>query len=342
MIFNIWLKLALAAVAVVGVGTGGYFAVKAQGLRTLTTALDTHLQSGNYLAALGAAGSLQVKGESTPELEEKIGAVARLLVAEDAFKKAKLAFDEKRFTDAGALLRQSDAITDASFKYFKEAKELYENAEALVAGAAHKTSVTISTLQEKAAAEKIKRETLEKGKVKLEGTIKEKDKKLADTEAQAKETSQKLLQSKREAEALAAQVERETRLKFINELKVYRDMAQKGRQQLENAIVEINGKRDVTALVYVSQGKVLFEETKNKAVDFRSDRTPSAHQSRVDTLVALLGDFLEASKQLRNAVVYIEEPESADFIGSFSKGKSALEKAVSLLSGISDFIAENQ
>ena len=41
-------------------------------------------------------------------------------------------------------------------------------------------------------------------------------------------------------------------------------MTQKGREQLDNAVVEINAKRDVTALIYVSQGKILFEEAKPK------------------------------------------------------------------------------
>lgn len=356
MLFHLALKFLVSALAIVAIGTGGYYLVKAQGVRTLTQSLEEHLESGDYLAALGAAGNLRAEGKVTPELEEKISEAARLLVAEDSFKKAKAAVDEKRFADASALLKGSSAITDPSFKYLEEAKKIYEEAEALAAGVAHKTNVTIHALEEKAAAEKTKREVLEQNKTKLEGTLKEKEKKITAAEAEVKETAQRLVDSKKETEAkqaalvqeqarataLTLQVEKESKQKFVNELRVYRDMAEKGKQQLENAITEINGKRDVTALVYVSQGKILFEEAKNKASDLRASRTPTLYQSKVDDLVRSLEQFLEASKQLRNAVVYIEEQGSAEFTASFSKGKAALAKAVSDLSSVSDLIAANQ
>lgn len=355
MIWNLALKYALSVLAVVAVGSGGYYLVKAQGVRTLTQTLEEHLESGDYLAALGAAGNLRAEGKVTPELDEKISEAARMLVAEDAFKKAKAALEEKRFADAGALLKGSSAITDSSFKYFEEAKKMYEEAEAFAAGVAHRTNVAISTLEEKAATEKTKREALERNKTKLEGTLKEKEEKITAAEAEAKEAAQKLVESKKETEAkqtalvqeqakanaLTLQVEKESKQKFINELRVYRDMAEKGKQQLENALTEINAKRDVTALVYVSQGKILFEEAKNKAADLRSNRTPAAYQSRVDDLVKSLEQFLEASKQFRNAVVYIEEQASAEFTSGFNKGKAALANAVSYLSSVSDLIAAN-
>ena len=98
-------------------------------------------------------------------------------------------------------------------------------------------------------------------------------------------------------------------------------MTQKGREQLDNAVVEINAKRDVTALIYVSQGKILFEEAKPKAVELRNSRTPSQYQGQVDDLLRSLEQFTEASKQLRNAVAYMDDQSSTEFASGLNKGK---------------------
>lgn len=348
-------KLAVGIVALGALATGGYFVVKEQATRTFSKAFEKQLAAGDYLAALAAAGELRKSGRTTAAVEEQVASAARLLVAEDTFKKAKIARDEKRFADASALLRGSDAITDPAFTNLEEAKKLYEEAEALAAGAAHRSAVTISALEARALEEKKKREETEAARKTLEGTLSEKEKTLVQTKAEVAETGRQLEASRKETEAkqaallaeqarakqLMEQVEKENKQKFINELRVYRDMAQKGKEQLDNAVTEINGKRDVTALIYVSQGKILFEEAKSKTADLRSNRTPSAYQARVDDLVNSLGQFLEASKQLRNAVIYIEEQGSAEFTAGFSKGKTALANAVSSLSNVSDLIAAN-
>lgn len=355
MIFNLALKVVLGVFAVASIGTGGYYAVKAYSARTLSQTLSAHLDSGDYLAALAAAGNLKEEGKVTPELDEKIAKAARLLVAEDALKKAKAALEEKRFADAGALLRGSDALSDPAFKRLEEAKKLYEEVEALAAGAAHKAAVTISTLEAKAKTAETRRLELEQNKKTLESTLSEKEQSLSQSKAETAEAerkaaaSHKEVQAKQEAllaeqtraKALMEAVEKESKQKFFTELRAYRDMAQKGKEQLDNAVTELNAKRDVTALIYVSQGKILFEEAKSKTAELRSNRTPSAYQARVDDLVKALGEFLEAAKQLRNAVVYIEEQGSAEFTGSFSKGKTALANGTSLLSTVSEFIAAN-
>ena len=142
-------------------------------------------------------------------------------------------------------------------------------------------------------------------------------------------------------EQLKAEVQKEVKQKFMTELKAYRDMTQKGREQLDNAVVEINAKREVTAFVYANQGKFL-EEIRGKVVDLRNTRTPAAYQSQVDDLVNSLGQFLEAAKQFRNAIVSIEEQGSAEFTAGFAKGKTALANAVALLANVSDLIAANQ
>ncbi len=345
------LKIALGVVTAVVFVVAGYATVKEHGMRTLSATFETQLGAGDYLAALAAAGKLKESGATGPELDSKISSAARLLVAEDAFVKAKKAAEEKRFADAGALLRGSDALTDSSFKYYEEAQKLYRQVEAFAAGAAHQTAVAISSLENQAAAEKSRRADAEKQSAKLSGVVKAQRDAIAEAavnlaaakkEAEAKQMA--LAQEQMRTEMLKAEVERTSKQKFFNEFKTYRDMAQKGKEQLDNAVAEIGVKRDITALIvnqYISQGKFLFDEAKSKMTDLRNSRTPVAYQSRVDDLGSALAQFLEAVKQLRNAVAFIDEQGSAEFTGSFSKAKTALANAAALLSGVSDFIASN-
>ncbi|MDO8482955.1 MAG: hypothetical protein Q7S86_04020 [bacterium] len=341
-------KTILIASVVTVIAVGSYVVFREHGLSALSRIFDERLEAGDYLAAIAAAGKLKEGSVTSTEFDEKVSSAARLLVAEDAFKKAKKAAEEKRFNDAGALLRGSEAVSDPAFKYYEEAKKLYEETEALAAGVAHKTAVTINSLENQAATEKTKRAESEKQTKKLEGSLKER-------EAVLTETSRKLEDSKKETEAkqsalaaeqnrsnaLLEQVARESKQKFFIELKTYRDLAQKGKEQVLNALEEINAKRDVTALVYLSQGKILFEETKNKTADLRNNRTIEIYRAAVDDLANALSQLLEASKQLRNAIVYIEEQSGADFINSTNKGKAALANGALSLKSVSDSIATN-
>ncbi len=347
------LKLAVAIVAVLTLVGGGYFVVREEGIRSLSTALTERLEAGDYLAALAVAGKLKEKDAGNPELEETISATARLLVAEDTFKKAKQAGEEGRFADARALLFGSDAVENQTFTHYQEARELLAEAEAFAAGKAHQTAVTISTLEEKARVEQGKRQELEQNRKKLENTLSEKEKTLSQSKAETAEARQKVLESERDAavrqQALIAeqarakqlmeQVEKESKQKFVTELRVYRDMTEKGKAQLDNAVAEIDAKRDVTALIYLSQGKILFEEVRSKVTEFRNSRTPSAYQAKVDEFAKALDLFLEAGKQFRNTVVYIENQESAEFTGSMSKAKTALASGNGLLGTLSEFIS---
>lgn len=355
MIVNLALKYMLSVLVLLAVGIGGYYAVKAHSIQTLTKAFEQQLTSGNYLAALATAGDLKAQGSVTPELQEKITSAARLMVAEDTYAKAKVALEEKRFADASALLKNSSAVTDASFTYFEEAKKIYEEAEAQAAGVAHKTAVVISNLEEKAKAEQGKRQELEQNKKKLEGTLSEKEKSLSASKAETVEARQQVLSAQKEAEAkqsalvaeqarakeLMLQVEKESKSKFFTELRTYRDIAQKGREQLDNAVSEINAKRDVTALIYVSQGKILFEEAKPKTVELRNSRTPALYQGHVDDLLRSLEQFTEAAKQLRNAVAYMDDQSGTEFTNGLTKGKAALASAISYLSNVTSLIASN-
>lgn len=342
------LKVVVGIVALSALATGGYFIAKEDGVRALSKVLNDNLESGDYLAALGVAGKIKESGQETPELEATVATTARLLVAEDMYRQAVKASKEGRFVDTRALLTGSEAVSNPSFKYYEEAKALFAEAQALAAGEAHKTAVTISTLENQASAEKTKRTAAEKQSAQLSGTLKDKEaalsetaRKLSDSKKEAEAKQAALVQEQARAQQLMLQVEKESKQKFFTELRTYRDMAQKGREQLDNAATEINGKRDVTALIYVSQGKILFEEVKTKASELRSSRTPSNYQGQADDLLRALEQFAEAAKQIRNAVVYIEDQNSAEFTSAFNKGKTALSNAVSYLSSVSSLIASN-
>lgn len=349
-----FLKLTLGFVALGAVTTGGYFVAEEIGVRNLKGAFEGSLGSGDYLAALGAAVGLKEKVGEDPDIDKKIMDAARMLVAEDALRKAKAAREEKRYGDAAAFLRSSDAVSDPAFKYYVEAIELFKEMEALAAAEAHKTSAKIGTLEQRAESERAKREAAEKNTAKLQGTIKEKEQAIGAAAAQIQNAAAALAESKKEAEAkqaalnaakererkLAEEAEKESIRKFVSELKAYKDMTAKGRSNLDNAIVEINGKRDVPALVYVSQGKVLIEEARTRVTELRS-RAPSGYGGRADDLLTALAELLEAAKQIQRSSIYIEDQGSSEFTDSMGKAKTALSNASSFLSNVSNFITTN-
>ncbi len=342
-------KILGGVVVVTLIGAGGYYISKSRSLVSLRQNIDKSIAEGDYLAALASYNVLKNAAPRDVGLQEKIAVASRFLVAEENFKNAKQAAERDDWETVRALLQVSDALTSPAFKYYEEAKQLYVTAEALAAGAVHKTAVTISSLEEKAASSELRRQALEKNKTTLEGVLSatevraaDAQKKLSETETAAKETASQLVAEQSHTKALLEQVAKESQQKFFNELKVYRDMAAKGNTQLQNAMTEINGSRDVTALVYVSQGRILFDEAKGKVVDMRANRTPASYQARVEDLTNALGSFIDAAKQVRNAVVYIDEQSGSDFTGSIAKAKSSLSVASALLSAVSGFIAANQ
>lgn len=345
---SLLIKVVMGVIVAGAVVTGTVFVVKEHSLQTLTRSLEDNLNSGDYVAAIAAAGKIKEEGKGGEELEETIRKTARLIVAEEAYKKAKQAAEKEHWADARSLLSGSEALTDTNFAYYGEAKEIYEKAEALLAKEAHKTAVTIQTLEDKAKAEQVKRKDLEEQGKKLQSDITEREKLLTESKAetaeakkQAEEKQTALVAEQARTKDLAVQVEKESRQKFFNELRVYRDMAEKGRQQLDAALSEISGKRDVTALIYISQGKVLFEEARSKVLDMKANRTPAAFAGNVNELVSALDNFLEAGKQLRNSVVYIDDQGGAEFTSATTKAKAALAGGATSLASVSSFIAGN-
>lgn len=344
------LKIVGFVVAAGAAVAGVYEVARISSVRSLKESIGTTLQAGDYVAAIAAFDALQKAApEEAVGEQAKVATAKRLLAADEDLNRAKRAAEQHAWSDVQALLRDSEAIANATFTRHQEAVDLYHLAEAYAAGERHEATITLEGLKGDAANEKTKRTDAEKRAAELSGTLKARESALSDA-ARALQDSKKETEAKQAALAaeqaraasLAAQVEKEMKQKFFNEFTTYRDLAQKGREQLDSATAEIQAKRDVTALVYLSQGKVLFEEAKNKTNDLRNSRTPSAYQPHVNDLLSAFGAFLEASKQLRNAVVYIEDQGSAEFTAAFGAGKTALGNGVSYLTSVSEFIAGNQ
>ena len=338
-------------VVAAGVAAGGVYEIaRVYSVKSLKETIGAKLEAGEYVAAIAAYNALEKAAPKEAVAERKNLATAqRLLAAEEDLNRALRAAERAEWADVRALLRESEAIRNAAFARHREAQELYNQAEAYAAGERHEAVVELEGLKGEATSEKAKRAQAEEKGSALQNALLQKEKELGTRERELTEVKRRADDTKAQLEAeeartreLAAQVEKEVKQKFFTELKTYRDLAQKGREQLDNAVVEIQAKRDVTALVYISQGKILFEEAKNKTNDLRSNRTPSAYQSKVDDLARAFTEFLEASKQLRNAVVYIEEQGSAEFASGLNKGKTALANAASYLAGVSEFIVGNQ
>ena len=339
-----------------GVAAGGVYEIaRVYSVKSLKETIGAKLEAGEYVAAIAAYNALE-KAAPKEAVAQKgnLATARRLLAAEEDLNRALRAAERAEWADVRALLRESEAIRNAAFARHREAQDLYNQAEAYAAGERHEAVVELEGLKGEAMSEKEKRTQAEEKGSALQSALSQKEKELGTRERELTEVKRRADDSKAQlateearTRELAAQVEREVKQKFFTELKTYRDLAQKGREQLDNAVAEINSKRDFTALVstvsvYIGQGRILFDEAKDKTNDLRGNRTPSMYQQKVDDLVRAFSEFLEASKQLRNAVVYIEEQGSPEFAASLSKGKTALANAVSYLSSVSEFIAGNQ
>ena len=344
------LKIAGFVVAAGVAAVGVYEVARIYSVASLKESIGSTLQAGDYVAAIAAYDALQkASPEEAAEEKGNMATAKRLLAAEEDLKRALRAAERAEWGDVRALLRESEALQNSAFARHREAQELYNLAEAYAAGERHEAVVALEELKGTATTEKSKRAQAEEKGSALQSALSQKEKELGTREREltevkrrADDTKAQLVAEEARTKELVGQVEKEVKQKFFTELKTYRDLAQKGREQFDNSVVEIQSKRDVTALVYISQGKILFEEARNKTNDLRSSRTPSAYQSKVDDLIKALNEFLEASKQLRNAVVYIEEQGSTEFAAGLGKGKTALANAVSYLSAVSEFIAANQ
>ena len=155
-------------------------------------------------------------------------------------------------------------------------------------------------------------------------------------EGVAKEAALRAEQAR--AAGLVEQVAQEAKGKVKIELRAYRDLAARAEAALQTAIVEIDAGREVTALVYVSQGKALADDARSKVTSMRAVGG-TVYESRAAELATAAGDMVGAAKHLRTAILYIGEQGSSDFTTAFSAGKAALASGSRGLASVSAFIA---
>jgi len=348
------IKLTVGVILVSAIGGVSYKVVKNESIEKLRKALKENIDGGNYIAAVASFDELTQKGGVRENDEHEITRAKEFIAAEENFNRARKAALQDEWNDVRAILKDSVAVTDPKFKFYKEAQELYEEAEALVTGITHSTKVRLSELQDKAKIEKERREQEEKKRMEIEKNLKnakenlestkskvdEKEKELSEKAKKLSEAESKLLEEKKRSENLVLEVEKENKEKFFNEIKIYRDMGDKVKIQIDLAIKDMEAKRDVSALLYLSQAKILADEARNKSVSFKS-RTPNVYLAYINDLITALDNFSDSIRNLRNAVVYIENQNSSEFISNLQNGKNLLQAGSALLDRVSNYISAN-
>lgn len=314
---------------------GVYSLVRKHSLRELETNALEELDGGNYSAALVMYSTLRDKLSGDLTIGTKVEDIKRLFVAEDNFLKAQQAAENGEWFDVRALLRESDAVSNPTFKYYEEASELYQQAEDEIRVIEGEAATKIVRLQQKTVSEELKRRQVE---TQLQATIVEKQQ----AEKILEFTKRLVVESQKQVEVITRIAERERFEKFLNELSLYVDMFDKGDGYLNFALVEIDRGRDITALTFITQGRVLFTEIKSMVEEMRSNRTLGQYNGQVNTMIEALSYMVDASKNLGTSILYIQEKTGSGFLQFFNKGGELKSKANIILGDIKRFINSNK
>lgn len=346
-------KIAIWIILVSVVGAGALYSWNQKSFpEELEKSAQGEFDSGNYVAALVLYDKLQENSPADALIEAKLKEIQELLVAEDNFLKAEQAAENEQWYDVRALLQTNGATSNAKFKYSAEALELYQQAEGEIESLEKETAIQIANLQQTVTEEKSTRARVEQKKsqteVKLLETIAQKQRTedalqstkelLEESEKKIAKTQSQLEREQRIARAASQEAERERFEKFLNEVKIYEEMLRKGDEYLDFSLGEIDRAKDIPALIYIAQGKVLFDEVYIRVLELRSNRTPLAYKERTDDIVQAATLFIDSSRSLRNAVIYIEEKQGEEFSDHFKQGKNLKDRAEVLLQRTKQFI----
>lgn len=315
---------------------GIYFLAKSHVAESLEKEALEHFEKGDYLASVVNFSNLEKKSPNDHEaLETKIIESKDFLVAQEVLKKAQKAAGEGEWLKTKVLLEESGAMLDSSFNGYTNATDLYTEAIEKVRTLEKKIEREIAALREEARIEKGERREAEEKTTKtqkeLEKTLSLKEKTEESLEAQKQETSK-----------AKEETEKERLKKFVLELKVYADMLVRGSGYLESALGEIENGKDTGALIFLNQGKVLFNEADEKGDDLLKNRTPEARKDSVEKLLQAAAIFVTASRNLGSAVVYIDEKESNEFKKFFENGVIAKNNGRNLLTELAAFVSSLQ
>ena len=326
--------LVLACAALLAGGSGAmHLFLQSKNSSRLTSAAFQSFESGDYEASLvNFSDVIQETKTSDETVLSKIEESKDLLIAKEIFEIAKKAADQGEWFEVKALLERSAATTNTSFREYQEAVALYITAAEKVRSLEKKIAQELSALKEEALAEKKGREEVlhevSVAKKELESTLLQKEQTEAALQAQKVETTK----AKEEAE-------KEKIKKFGAELGVYVGMLTQGREYLDNAIAEIDAGKDTTPPILISQGKVLFTEVKEKGENLLASRTPGTHKEQTQKLLQAVALFIESSRSLGSAVLYMDNKEDPGFTAPFAKGKSERNDASQIVSELQAFIS---
>ncbi|TSC62854.1 MAG: hypothetical protein G01um101448_737 [Parcubacteria group bacterium Gr01-1014_48] len=354
---NIILTIAAGFIVTVIVSIVGVRAMLEEyAVQTIRKNIETALASGDYTAALSLLGDLEnTVGTSDPDLATKKSLAATLLIATANFEKAKLAAEKGEWFDVRALLRGGDSVQNESFIYHKEAVILLAFAEERIGALQTTNDAAIAGLEQTTVQERKRSKSLQ---TELKATIEQKNKTVHDlgtTQQLLEQSNQKVTESATEIEhkkallleeqkkvvALAEQAAREKLEKLLNELNVYVASLRDADGYITLALDEIKQKKDVSALLYLSQAKTLFDDVYGKAVGLR-DRSEDVKKEWPERISTAAADFLATTKNLRNAVIVIDEQEGEAFISYMKKAEESRIHASTLVGETKTYIEQNK
>lgn len=297
-------------------------------LYSLQKSADSAFQKGDYLTALVKYSTLQDKHE-TEETFGKIEKTKKFIVAEENFLRAKEASEEGDWLEVKPLIDDA-RVADPNFKYYDDVRKLYSEASDKIEFLEKKIEGEIQILKKEAETQKLEKEAAksetERIRTNLEATISEKEK----YESLADESERRAKEALREAE-------KERFEKFLNELSLLVEMAENGDAYLEDAINDIDNNKDTSAFVFINQARILFDNVKKNANELKQNRTPVENLAMADGLLQSAGYFISSSRNLANAVIYIDE-KNDNFYLYFDQGKSLKNSAAKELDKIRGFI----
>ncbi len=318
------------------VGSG--FLVQKGFFKYLEDAAYEELSAGNYLASVIAYNKLKeyAPKSASLNLQEKIEESERLLVAESNFKKAQMAAEEGDWLQVKTLLTGDATMINTSFKHYEDAINLFIEASEKVKDLEAKIGKELTSLKQEALEEKGLREKAEarasETKNTLEAKIVEKEKSEVELRAQITTVA-------KERERAEQEARNEKRAKFINELSLYVGMLEKGNGYLDSALLDVDAKKDTSALVSLSQGKALFDEVTARGASFLNERTPKEYVSFTQKLLQAASLLTDASRHIGNLVFYMNEKESNEFKTFFAGAKERRQTATALILEIRSLIS---
>lgn len=177
-----FLFIAGSGIALITAITSGYMLWNTYAPQNIKERALSEMNAGNYAAALALYDKLRGDIKNGSQWQGQFSAAKKLLVAEENFLRAKIATQNGKIFEADALLSNSIAISDPSFKYYKEARAMYEEVQAKIDSLQNDTASKLESLEQRAAYEVAERKKTEKERVLTEAKLKQTEESKTKTE----------------------------------------------------------------------------------------------------------------------------------------------------------------